>query len=89
MDYNGCKKIHTRQVPGTATLKVHCEVRKKLNPWTTHTFYFVPRYDLFSNPQAFALCGDPLIDAFFVETNTLASETERGDSSPQTEPVEQ
>ena len=67
IDYHGCKKLHTRQVPGTSTLKVHCEKRKEINNWTTNTFYFVPTYDYFSKPEAHTLCADPLIDAFFVD----------------------
>jgi len=80
IDHAGCKKIHSRQIPGTSTLKVHCEVRKNLNPWTTNIFYFVPRHDSFSNPDAFAICSDPLVDALFVEPLTLY----RNDSEPAT-----
>jgi len=67
IDHAGCRKIHSRQVPGTSTLKIHCEVRKKLSPWTTNTFYLVPYYDRFSNSDAFPICSDPLVEAFFIE----------------------
>ena len=55
-------------------------MRKNLNPWTTNIFYFVPRHDSFSNPDAFAICSDPLVDALFVEPLTLY----RNDSEPET-----
>jgi len=86
IDHAGCRKIHSRRVPGTSTLKIHCEVRKKLSPWTTNTFYLVPYYDSYSNQDAFPICADPLIAAFFTDPYTITSPDPELKTAPDPEP---
>jgi hypothetical protein len=67
MDHHGCKNLHTRQVPGTNTLRAHCESRSKINPWTMNTFYFIPSGDYFYRPDLFLICEDPMTSVVFTE----------------------
>jgi len=79
IDYHGCKKLHTFQVPGTNTLRVHCEIRSEVNQWTSNTFYFIPKGDRFFRPDLFLICSDPMVDVVFIENPLIYPDTK---SSP-------
>ena len=65
IDHHGCRSLHARQVPGTNTLRAHCESRVKTNPWTMNTFYFIPRGEYFYRPDLYLICEDPTVSVVF------------------------
>jgi len=65
IDYHGCRSLHARQVPGTNTLRVHCESKSKTNPWTMNTFYFIPRGEYFFRQELYLICEDPAASVVF------------------------
>jgi len=46
----------------------------------------VPYYDSYSNQDAFPICADPLIEAFFTEPYTITSPDPELETAPDPEP---